>query len=118
MHRLAATTMAPGAVTLPPRVYWLAGVATLGALLLRRSLRTSTTPSPSTLPHVIPSPKDTLLPHLTADEASQLPYPPDPLPGRRDVRSALGEYPRRTSATGSCASLLNQNPSTRQYPRL
>jgi hypothetical protein len=96
MHRLTAATMAPGSVKLPPRVYWLAGVATLGTLILLRSIRTATTPSN---PHVIPSPQDTLLPHLTAEEASRLPYPPDPLPGRRDVPSALGEYPRQRSAS-------------------
>ncbi|KAK7188696.1 hypothetical protein DPSP01_012121 [Paraphaeosphaeria sporulosa] len=69
------------------RTYLFVGAAALGTLVFLKSIGTSTIP---TGPHIIPSPKDTLLPNLTAEEVNQLPYPPDPLPGRRDVSSALG----------------------------
>ena len=38
----------------------------------------------------IPSPRDTLLPHLSAEQAANLPYPPDLLPGARDVATPYG----------------------------
>lgn len=38
----------------------------------------------------IPSPRDTLLPFLTPSEVSALPYPPNVLPGARDVESPYG----------------------------
>lgn len=68
-----------------PRPYYLAAIASLGTLVLLRSLRHGPVA-------MIPSPRETVLPHLTPEEAQQLPYPPDPLPGRRDVDSPLGEY--------------------------
>ena len=39
---------------------------------------------------VIQSPRVTLLPDLSPDERSRLPYPPDALPGARDVESPYG----------------------------
>ena len=39
---------------------------------------------------VIPSPVKTLLPRLSAEEAANLPYPPDAYPGARDVESPYG----------------------------
>ena len=40
--------------------------------------------------HVVPSPTTTLLPHLTPEQTASLPYPPDSLPGARDVRTPYG----------------------------
>ncbi|MCJ1431808.1 hypothetical protein MMC27_001163 [Xylographa pallens] len=74
-------------------------LGTLGTLsLLYIYTRPSTTPatshsSPSQLqnpPNSIPSPVDTLLPHLSPAEQSALPYPPDIFPGARDVESPYG----------------------------
>ncbi|KAL8667765.1 MAG: hypothetical protein Q9168_007187 [Polycauliona sp. 1 TL-2023] len=39
---------------------------------------------------IIPSPLQTLLPHLSPTEKAGLPYPPDALPGARDVLSPYG----------------------------
>lgn len=39
---------------------------------------------------IIPSPRTTLLPQLSKEEASRLPYPPDILPGSRDVTTPYG----------------------------
>jgi hypothetical protein len=38
---------------------------------------------------IIPSPRETLLPNLTEAEIAELPYPPDVLPGGRDVDSPV-----------------------------
>ena len=38
----------------------------------------------------IPSPRETLLPHLPNDQAALLPYPPNILPGARDVETLYG----------------------------
>lgn len=38
----------------------------------------------------IPSPRSTLLPHLSEAQASALPYPPNLLPGARDVDTPYG----------------------------
>ncbi len=43
-----------------------------------------------TADHIIPSPLQSLIPHLTASEITQLAYPPDALPGARDVESPYG----------------------------
>lgn len=40
--------------------------------------------------HSVPSPLQTLLPQLTPSEIRRLPYPPDALPGARDVESPCG----------------------------
>lgn len=53
--------------------------------LLRSALIPSTQPNTTT-----PSPRLTLLPQLSEDEVSRLPYPPDALPGGRDVDSPYG----------------------------
>ncbi|MCJ1389725.1 hypothetical protein MMC18_002582 [Xylographa bjoerkii] len=75
-------------------------LGTLGTLSLlyiytRPSTSSSTlSPSSSPLPNPpnsIPSPVDTLLPYLTPEERSALPYPPDIFPGARDVESPYGK---------------------------
>lgn len=38
---------------------------------------------------ILPSPRETLLPKLTKAEIEALPYPPDVLPGGRDVESPV-----------------------------
>ena len=38
----------------------------------------------------IPSPRTTLLPYLSEAQISELPYPPDILPGARDVETPYG----------------------------
>jgi pimeloyl-ACP methyl ester carboxylesterase len=40
--------------------------------------------------HVVPSPRTTLLPRLAPDQIAALPYPPDSLPGARDVETPYG----------------------------
>ncbi|KAL8884983.1 MAG: hypothetical protein Q9215_007084 [Flavoplaca cf. flavocitrina] len=39
---------------------------------------------------IIPSPRETLLPYLSSSEIAKLPYPPDALPGARDIPSPHG----------------------------
>ncbi|OCL00885.1 alpha/beta-hydrolase [Cenococcum geophilum 1.58] len=63
-----------------------AGVASLGILLLR----SFTNSLKSDHPKIILSPKDTVLPNLPREEIKSLPYPPDALPGARDVDSPYG----------------------------
>ena len=41
-------------------------------------------------PKAIPSPRTTLLPRQTSEQSSALPYPPDLLPGSRDVDTPYG----------------------------
>lgn len=41
-------------------------------------------------PNVIISPRETLLPKLTKSQIADLPYPPDALPGSRDIASPYG----------------------------
>lgn len=52
-------------------------------------LRTSPTrkesSQPEALRHIIPSPRETLIPHLTPAQINALAYPPNFLPGARDV---------------------------------
>lgn len=38
----------------------------------------------------IPSPRATLIPFISADEADTMAYPPDALPGARDVETLYG----------------------------
>ncbi|KAI9690500.1 MAG: hypothetical protein M1822_009463 [Bathelium mastoideum] len=47
-------------------------------------------PLSSNLPQSIPSPRSTLLPKLSAQEIQDIPYPPDVLPGARDVDTPYG----------------------------
>lgn len=42
------------------------------------------------LPRTISSPRDTLLPQISPKQAASLPYPPDLLPGARDVATPYG----------------------------
>jgi hypothetical protein len=39
---------------------------------------------------IIPSPVESKLPKLSPEEVAELPYPPDALPGARDVKSPYG----------------------------
>lgn len=41
---------------------------------------------------VVLSPRETVLPGLTEEEKAKLPYPPDALPGARDVSSPYGTF--------------------------
>jgi hypothetical protein len=66
--------------------YVLIGGASLGTLLLLRTLSGAFT---STKPKVIPSPREKVL-QLSAEEGTILPYPLDALPGGRDVESPYG----------------------------
>jgi pimeloyl-ACP methyl ester carboxylesterase len=40
--------------------------------------------------HIVPSPLTTLLPKIPVDQHTELPYPPDSLPGARDVATPYG----------------------------
>lgn len=83
----------PNIPSLPPRIssrllehkwHIAGGVGALATVLFLSSLRTAAKPLP------IPSPKDTLLPNLDPAELKELPYPPDALPGARDVDTPYG----------------------------
>lgn len=64
-----------------------AGLLSLACVFaLRYSPSSSARKSQST----IRSPRATLLPQLSEDEIASLPYPPDVLPGARDVASPYG----------------------------
>jgi hypothetical protein len=67
--------------------YVAIGAASLGTLLLLGTVSSALKSSPVT---VIPSPVASKLPELTEEELQQLPYPPDALPGARDVKSPYG----------------------------
>jgi hypothetical protein len=67
--------------------YVAIGAASLGTLLLLGTVSSALKSSPVT---VIPSPVASKLPQLTEEEVQQLPYPPDALPGARDVQSPYG----------------------------
>jgi hypothetical protein len=67
--------------------YVVIGAASVGTLLLLGTVSSALRSSPST---VIPSPVASKLPHLSEEEVHQLPYPPDALPGPRDVQSPYG----------------------------
>ncbi|KAF2741288.1 alpha/beta-hydrolase [Polyplosphaeria fusca] len=67
----------------------LAGAAALGSFVFCSSLRRSTS-LPSSDSKAIPSPQRTLLPRLNDVDIEKLPYPPDALPGGRDVTSPCG----------------------------
>lgn len=64
---------------------WLtAGAATLATIAAYKALS-----GPANV-DVIKSPFSTQLPHLSSTELNGLPYPPDVLPGARDVESPYG----------------------------
>lgn len=63
----------------------------LAAALIRQALAATTTmASSSSRQAILPSPRSTLLPHLSPTALSLLPYPPDALPGARDVLTPYG----------------------------
>ena len=64
-------------------------VAALAFLIGRISARRNSTSS-SKKP--ISSPRETILPSLTDADKAGLPYPPDALPGARDVDSPYGTF--------------------------
>lgn len=68
-------------------LFLAASAASLGILVALRSVYGATQP-PS--PTVAESPRSTLIPKLSAEQASDLPYPPDVLPGSRDVPTPYG----------------------------
>ena len=60
---------------------------------LLRVLRLVKTPPESRLVfHIIPSPRSTVLPFISAAAAAKLPYPPNIFPGSRDVDSPYGTF--------------------------
>jgi hypothetical protein len=67
--------------------YVVIGAASVGTLLLLGTVSSALRSSPLT---VIPSPVASKLPQLSEEEVQQLPYPPDALPGPRDVQSPYG----------------------------
>lgn len=69
--------------------YVLIGGASLGTLLLLRTLSGLSGALTPTKPKVIPSPREKVL-QLSAEEGTTLPYPLDALPGGRDVDSQFG----------------------------
>jgi pimeloyl-ACP methyl ester carboxylesterase len=66
----------------------LVGVSVVSTAILIKIARYLLFAPPKSL--VIPGPTTTLLPKLTQEERSALPYPPDTLPGGRDVKSPYG----------------------------
>ncbi|OAL56798.1 alpha/beta-hydrolase [Pyrenochaeta sp. DS3sAY3a] len=69
------------------------GAASLGSLVFWRAISRSSQPTatPSvSASKTIPSPRDTVLPYLQIEQINKLPYPPDALPGSRDVGSPFG----------------------------
>ncbi|KAI8937443.1 hypothetical protein NX059_005165 [Plenodomus lindquistii] len=68
-------------------LYVAIGAASLGSLIVLRSLTRSSQPAQI---KTIPSPAETLLPALEITQLKDLPYPPHALPGSRDVESPFG----------------------------
>lgn len=68
-------------------LYLLAGAVSLGTYNYFNSRR-ETLHSNNT--RAVPSPRETVLPRLSRNEIDVLPYPPDALPGARDVESPYG----------------------------
>ncbi|KAH8726903.1 Alpha/Beta hydrolase protein [Phaeosphaeriaceae sp. PMI808] len=67
--------------------YVVIGAASLGSLLLLGTVSSALKSAPT---KVIASPVATKLPQLSVEELNDLPYPPDALPGARDVQSPYG----------------------------
>ena len=67
-----------------------AGVAVISTYCLYCLYKAISTLPSSNFPQNIPSPRTTLLPRLSNAEAQNLPYPPDALPGARDVETPYG----------------------------
>ncbi|KAF2703870.1 alpha/beta-hydrolase [Pleomassaria siparia CBS 279.74] len=83
----------PSLPSLPPGIqsrilehkwYIAGGAATLGTIALLNSLRTPNKPKP------IPSVQECLLPNMAPEDLMGLPYPPNALPGARDVDTPYG----------------------------
>ncbi|PSN70188.1 alpha/beta-hydrolase [Corynespora cassiicola Philippines] len=71
-----------------PHLWWILGAAaSVGSLL---ALRYSGSSLSAKEPQTIPSPRDAVLQLLERDQHARLPYPPDALPGARDVSSPYG----------------------------
>jgi hypothetical protein len=70
---------------------WKTGVSlAAGAISLGVLLYSSRNALGSDVPKTIPSPLATLLSQLSKDDVKNLPYPPDALPGARDVHTPYG----------------------------
>src|SRR4051794_13703647 len=67
---------------------FLVSVAAATSIVL--VLKASSGPGKKQQKNMIPSPRTTLLPKISASEAKSLPYPPDVLPGSRWVESPYG----------------------------
>ena len=67
--------------------YLAVGAVSAGAILFLAS-RINTNHASNE--NIIPSPSQTVLPKLSPSEIQDLPYPPQSLPGQRDVDSPLG----------------------------
>lgn len=63
---------------------------TLGAALFTAGVLTNRILTPQTTPRIIGSPMKTVLPRVSKEELSELPYPPDFIPGGRDVDTPYG----------------------------
>lgn len=81
-----AMTSALGFRVPAPQLYLIAG-AFLGGLLFLRHVSSSLRADKF---KTCPSPRETALPRLSGDQLKELPYPPDALPGARDVDSPHG----------------------------
>ena len=66
----------------------LATTSAVSLLLALRFTIYSTTRKPQQ--RTIPSPRETLIPHITPTQAKALPYPSDLFPGARDVETPYG----------------------------
>ncbi|KAF2205957.1 alpha/beta-hydrolase [Delitschia confertaspora ATCC 74209] len=69
-------------------LYLSATAASLGIFILVRSFRSSALSYEEAA--IIPSPRETLFSQLSQKEIENLPYPPDALPGARDVDTPYG----------------------------
>ncbi|KAI9757723.1 MAG: hypothetical protein M4579_003348 [Chaenotheca gracillima] len=72
----------------PPARLSAVALASVGfGMFLNNAISRSQTPR-----KIIPSPRETYLPGVSAADLPKLPYPPDALPGARDVRSPYGTF--------------------------
>lgn len=71
----------------PPRAIAILLGTSLTLFALARGLTAA-----NQAPKIIRSPRDTSLPRLSKEEREKLPYPPDVMPGARDVESAVCVY--------------------------
>lgn len=68
-------------------LYFFAGAACLG---IAGTLTFARKPAEIGRPTAVPSPLESVLPRLSKKEIEELPYPPDVLPGGRDVETPYG----------------------------